>query len=163
MQNLSIKAGVIFLGFSLWSAAWAEPGKPCTNCPADKAIAGQGVKDKRFKFSGDLAVPTAPPVLPKTQSKPIDKKSSIFGDGSTISKEFRVTEEKAPAYSGTRSVTTSNGDINFTITDDRRNPNTRARHQSIFESGGNRNGQPPGLPYGPTVEDLMNGNRNFRR
>ena len=159
MQNLSIKAGVILMGISLWSAAWAEPSKPCKTCPTDKTIAGQGVNDKRFKFSGNMAAPTAPPVVPKSQIKSTDKKDSIFGDGSTISKEFRVTEEKAPAYSGTRSVTTSNGVINFTITDDRRNPNPRARHQSIFESGGHRNGQ----PYGPTVEDLMNGNRGYRR
>ena len=166
MRKLLVNTGLVVLGLSTWPHAWADTAKPCKTCStAEKPGYEAGAVDKRFKFGGTPPppAPRALPMQPGAQAPSKNKQDSIFGDGSKISKEFRVQEEKNRGYTGTRSVKASNGDIEFSITQDDRNPNSHAGQPSIFGSSGYNNGRPPGMPPGPTVDDLMTGNRNFRR
>ncbi|WP_341667100.1 hypothetical protein [Alcaligenes sp. SDU_A2] len=160
MKHSLVAAGLLILGLPLSPSAWADSTiKPCSNCTPGKAVPERGIVDKRLQFSGTAAKPAPAPVTPPINTGKTT--SSIFGDGSRISKDFKTVESKNA--NDTRSVTTSNGSINFTITQDRHNPSPHARHQSIFESGGYRNGQPPTLSPGPTIDELMNRNGRLRR
>lgn len=149
------KLALIVISLPLSNAAWADTHKLCKTCPPSTAQVKPEGTGKRFQFNN---LPPAPPVEPTLQAtKPVPEKKmgTIFGDGSSISNDFKVTERKSDG----RSVTTSNGTFNFTISNDPRNPSKHARHQRIFESGTYSNGKPPGMPSDNYFDDFMKGGR----
>lgn len=155
MKRYWVNTGLILLSLQIGSLAWADTTAACKNCSSTTKQGQESPSTTRFKFNPTPSTPTKDPHLAPTKPHSPPAAGSIFGDGSSISKDFKVTERASDG----RSVTTSNGDFNFTISNDLPNPNKRARHQGVFESGSYRNGKPPSMPRGTTVEDLMKGKR----